>query len=130
MKKVLFVCVHNSGRSQMAHAFLKRSGKLIVEADSAGIMPGSEVDPVVVEAMKEVGIDISENPPRLITQDIVDDCDEVITMGCSIDEACPAKFIVSEDWGLADPKGQHIGEVRRIRDEISSKVIDLLERLR
>ena len=113
----------------MAHAFLKRSGKLIVEADSAGIMPGSEVDPFVVEAMKEVGIDISENRPRLITQDIVDGCDKVITMGCSIDEACPAKFIASEDWGLADPKGQQIGEIRKIRDEIRLKVTDLLERL-
>ena len=129
MKKVLFVCVHNSGRSQMAKAFLEHSGNRLIEADSAGTMPGSEIDPVVVEVMKEVGIDISENRPRLISQDIVDECDKVITMGCSIDEACPAKFIVSEDWGLADPKGQHIGEVRRIRDEISSKEADLLERL-
>lgn len=113
----------------MAKAFLERSGNQLIEADSAGTMPANDVDSVVVEVMKEVGIDISGNRPRLITQDIVDDCDKVITMGCSIDEACPAKFIVSEDWGLADPKGQHIGEVRRIRDEISLKVIDLLERL-
>lgn len=68
----------------MAQAFLKRSEKLIVEADSAGIMPGSEADPVVVEAMKEVGMDVSENRPRLIIQDIVDDCDKVITMGAQL----------------------------------------------
>ena len=113
----------------MAKAFLERSESQFIEADSAGTMPADDVDPVVVEVMKEVGIDISENRPRLITQDIVDGCDKVITMGCSIDEACPAKFIASEDWGLADPKGQQIGEIRKIRDEIRLKVTDLLERL-
>ena len=129
MKRVLFVCVHNSGRSQMAKAFLEHSGNRLIEADSAGTMPGSEIDPVVVEVMKEVGIDISENRPRLISQDIVDESDKVITMGCSIDEACPANFIVAEDWGLDDPKDKDIDEVRRIRDEIRVKVRELLTRL-
>ena len=89
MKKILFVCVHNSGRSQMAKAFVECSGSQLVEAYSAGTMPDAEVDPIVVEVMNEVDIDISENRPRLITQDIVDSCEKVITMGCSIDEACP-----------------------------------------
>ena len=129
MKKVLFVCVHNSGRSQMARAFVEHSGAQALTAESAGTMPGKEVDQVVVEVMKEIGIDIGGSRPRLITQDMVDNADQVITMGCSIDESCPVNFIVSEDWGLDDPKGKHIDDVRRIRDEISLKVAELIGRL-
>lgn len=129
MKKVLFVCVHNSGRSQMARAFVEHSGGQALTAGSAGTMPGKEVDPVVKEVMKEIGIDIGGSYPRLITQEMVDNADQVITMGCSIDESCPANFIVSEDWGLDDPKGKHIDDVRRIRDEISLKVAELIGQL-
>ena len=92
-------------------------------------MPGKEVDTVVKQVMKEIGIDIGGSRPQLITQDMIDNADQVITMGCSIDESCPANFIVSEDWGLDDPKGKHIDEVRRIRDEISLKVAELIGRL-
>jgi arsenate reductase len=127
MKKILFVCVHNSGRSQMARAFLELSADEEVTAESAGTTPSKEVDPVVEKVMKEIGIDISGNRPRLITQDMVDKADQVITMGCSIDEACPANFIVAEDWGLDDPKDKDIDEVRRIRDEIRVKVGELLK---
>ena len=129
MKKILFVCVHNSGRSQMARAFLELSADEEVTAESAGTIPSKEVDSVVEKVMEEIGIDISGNRPRLITQDMVDSADQVITMGCSIDEACPANFIVAEDWGLDDPKDKDIDEVRRIRDEIRVKVCELLKRL-
>ena len=129
MKKILFVCVHNSGRSQMAREFLELLAGEKATAESAGTMPSKEVDPVVGKVMKEIGIDISGNRPRLITQDMVDGADQVITMGCSIDEACPANFIVAEDWGLDDPKDKDIDEVRRIRDEIRVKVRELLTRL-
>jgi arsenate reductase len=129
MNKVLFVCVHNSGRSQMACALVEHSGAQALTAESAGTMPGKEVDTVVKQVMKEIGIDIGGSRPQLITQDMVDNADQVITMGCSIDESCPANFIVSEDWGLDDPKGKHIDEVRRIRDEISLKVAELIGRL-
>ena len=129
MKKILFVCVHNSGRSQMAREFLELLAGEKATAESAGTMPSKEVDSVVGKVMKEIGIDISGNRPRLITQDMVDDADQVITMGCSIDEACPANFIVAEDWGLDDPKDKDIDEVRRIRDEIRVKVRELLTRL-
>ena len=129
MKKILFVCVHNSGRSQMAREFLELLAGEKATAESAGTMPSKEVDPVVGKVMREIGIDINGNRPRLITQDMVDGADQVITMGCSIDEACPANFIVAEDWGLDDPKDKDIDEVRRIRDEIRVKVRELLTRL-
>ena len=129
MKKVLFICVHNSARSQMARAFLEQLGGQIAVAESAGTMPSEEIDPVVLKVMHEIGIDITEKYPQLITQKMVDDADRVITMGCSIDEACPANVVVAEDWGLDDPRGKDIDEVRTIRDEINRKVIELLERL-
>ena len=128
MRRVLFVCVHNTGRSQMARAFVARWGGDTIAAESAGTMPSEVVDPVVREVMEEIGLDISGNYPRLITQEMVDKADQVITMGCAIDDAYPATFIVSEDWGLDDPKGKHIDEVRKIRDQIETKVHDLMKR--
>lgn len=113
----------------MAREFLELLAGDKATAESAGTMPSKEVDPVVGKVMKEIGMDISGNRPRLITQDMVDGADRVITMGCSIDEACPANFIVAEDWGLDDPKDKDIDEVRRIRDEIRVKVRELLTRL-
>lgn len=116
MKRVLFVCVHNSGRSQMAAAFLEKLAGGRVEVDSAGTQPSDAVNPVVVEVMREKGIDVSDNNPKLLTQDMVDESDKVITMGCSIEKACPTVFVPSEDWGLEDPRGQLVEVVRRIRD--------------
>lgn len=113
----------------MAREFLELLAGEKATAESAGTMPSKEVDPVVGKVMKEIGIDINGNRPRLITQDMVDGADQVITMGCSIDEACPANFIVAEDWGLDDPKDKDIDEVRRIRDEVRVKVRELLTRL-
>src|SRR3990170_3833069 len=98
MKRVLFVCVHNSGRSQMAAALAQHLSKGTVYAESAGTIPSKQVNPVVVQAMREKGIDMSLNKPRLLTQDMVDRAHRVITMGCSIEEACPALFVPSEDW--------------------------------
>lgn len=128
MKRVLFVCVRNSGRSQMAAAFAERLGKGRVEAESAGTMPSEDVDPVVAEAMAELGIDISRNRPKMLTQEMVDWAHLVVRMGCSIEEVCPAVFVPSEDWGLEDPAGKPIEEVRRIRDEVEAKVRELLAR--
>ena len=128
MKKVLFVCVHNAGRSQMAEAFLKASGSNRLVAESAGTLPTEHVNPVVTEAMLEVGIDISASSPKVITQEMADEADFIFTMGCAIDEACPATFLPAEDWGLDDPAGQPIETVRQIRDQIRMKVTELLER--
>ena len=128
MKKVLFVCVHNAGRSQMAEAFLNSAGADSLLATSAGTIPTERVNSVVAEAMQEVGVDISANSPKVITQEMANEADLTITMGCAIDEACPATFLPAEDWGLDDPAGQPIETVRRIRDQIKVKVAELLER--
>lgn len=128
MKKVLFVCVHNAGRSQMAEAFLNAAGSTAFHAESAGTMVADRVNPVVVDAMREEGIDISSQAPKVITQEMADQADLIFTMGCAIDEACPATFLPVEDWGLDDPAGQPMETVRRIRDQIRMKVTELLER--
>ena len=128
-RRVLFVCVHNSGRSQMAEAFVNAlsDGKII--AESAGTIPVGTLNPTAVEAMREKGISMTGQHPKVMTQDMVDRADKVITMGCALDEACPAVFVPSEDWCLDDPKDRALAEVRRIRDEIEANVKGLLEEL-
>jgi arsenate reductase (thioredoxin) len=127
-KTVFFVCVHNSGRSQMASAFFNRLAKGKVKAFSAGTQPAETVNPIVVEAMKEVGIDINNNKPQKFTMDLVEKADRMITMGCGADaeSICPAGFLETEDWSLDDPHGKPIEEVRKIRDEVRRRVEKLL----
>ncbi len=129
MKRVLFVCVHNSGRSQMAAAFMEYHAKGAVAVDSAGTVPSDAVNPVVVAALKEKGLDISKGKPKLLTQEMADAADRIITMGCSIEETCPATFVLTEDWGLDDPAGKAIEQVRAIRDEVQVRVKRLLAEL-
>jgi arsenate reductase len=125
---VLFVCIHNAGRSQMAAGFLRTLGGDRVQVLSAGSAPGQTVNPVAVEAMAEEGIDISGAIPALLTTDAVRESDVVITMGCG--DACPVfpgkRY---EDWVLEDPAGQGIEVVRRIRDEIRERIVTLLSEL-
>lgn len=128
MPQVLFVCVHNAGRSQMAAAFLGRMGAGRVRVRSAGSAPADEVNPAVVEAMAEVGVDIAANTPKVLTDDAVRASDVVITMGCG--DACP--FFPGKrylDWVLPDPAGQGVEAVRPIRDRIRRHVEELLEEL-
>jgi arsenate reductase len=120
----LFVCVHNAGRSQMAEAFAKRRG---LKATSAGTLPATSVNPTVVQAMKEKGIDISSNTPKLLTPDMIDQATHVFTMGCSVEEVCPRPMLAKMqkklvDWKIEDPKGKTVEQVREIRDEIERKV--------
>jgi len=125
---VLFVCVHNAGRSQMAAGFLTALSDGAVDVRSAGSMPGDQINPVAVEAMAEVGIDIASEQPKVLTDDAVMDSDVVITMGCG--DACP--FYPGkryEDWELDDPAGQDLEAVRPIRDEIRTRVEGLLHSL-
>jgi protein-tyrosine-phosphatase len=125
---VLFVCVHNAGRSQMAAGFMKTLGADRVEVLSAGSAPKDSINPIAVEAMKEVGIDISNNVPKVLTPEAVQESDAVVTMGCG--DACP--FYPGkryEDWVLDDPAGQGIESVRIIRDEIKKRVEQLLSEL-
>ena len=126
MKVMLFVCVHNSGRSQMAEAFFNKLAEGKAKAISAGTQPADEVNPVVVEAMREVGIDISANKPKALTPEMMDKANRIVTMGCGAEGVCPASFVETEDWALEDPKGKTLEQVRKIRDSIKERVVKLL----
>ena len=125
---VLFVCVHNAGRSQMAAGYLQALAGDRVDVLSAGSEPKDQINPIAVDAMAEEGIDIANNTPKLLTVDAVKDSDVVITMGCG--DACPIfpgkRY---EDWQLDDPAGQNAEAVRRIRDEIRARVEALITEL-
>ena len=129
MRKILFVCVHNAGRSQMAEAFFNKMTKGKARGISAGTQPSDKVNPVVVEAMREVGIDIRHKRPKMLTLEIMEGVDRVITMGCGAEGVCPASFIPTEDWQLDDPDGKSIEQVRQIRDEVKSRVEKLIKEL-
>lgn len=122
---VLFVCVHNAGRSQMAAAYLTALSDGAIEVRSAGSAPGDEVNPAAVAAMAEEGIDMSDQTPKLLTTDSVQQSDVVITMGCG--DACPIfpgkRY---EDWALDDPAGQGVEAVRPIRDDIRGRIEALI----
>ena len=126
MKTVLFVCVHNSGRSQMAEALFNQMAKGRAQAISAGTQPADKISPIVVEAMREVGIDISNNLPKALTPEMVEQADKVVTMGCGSEGVCPATLVETEDWGLEDPKGLPLGKVRAIRDEVRNRILKML----
>ena len=125
---VLFVCVHNAGRSQMAAGYLQHLGGGRIDVLSAGSQPGTQINPVAVQAMAEEGIDITAAQPKLLTDEAVRACDVVVTMGCG--DACPyypgKRY---EDWALDDPAGQGIESVRPIRDEIRRRVEALVSEL-
>ena len=126
---VLFVCVHNAGRSQMAAALLEAMAGSEIEVLSAGSEPRDQVNPVAIEAMREIGIDLAGRTPKLLTDESVQLSDVVITMGCG--DTCkfyPGKRY--EDWELTDPAGQPIDVVREIRDEIRERVEKLIDTLR
>jgi arsenate reductase (thioredoxin) len=126
--EVLFVCVHNAGRSQMAAGLLERHARGRVRVRSAGSTPASEIHPTVVEAMAEVGIDVSREFPKALTTEAVEAADVVVSMGCG--DACPSvpgrRYL---DWDLPDPSGRSLDEVRAIRDEIDGRVRSLLDEL-
>lgn len=122
---VLFVCVHNAGRSQMAAGFMKHLSNNQVEVLSAGSQPKESINPIAIQVMNELGIDIAQNVPKILTTEAVKESDVVITMGCG--DACPIfpgkRY---EDWQLEDPAGKDLDKVRVIRDEIKTKVESLL----
>ena len=125
---VLFVCVHNAGRSQMAAGLMRQLGGDRIEVLSAGSAPKDSINPIAVEAMAEVGIDITNQQPKILTTEAVEESDAVITMGCG--DVCPVfpgkRY---EDWVLEDPAGQNIEFVRNVRDEIEKRVQALLSEL-
>ena len=131
MKTVIFVCVHNSGRSQMAEAFFNQMAEGKAIALSAGTQPGDKVHPEVIAAMREVGIDISGNKPKILTMEMIEKADKMITMGCAADAGglCPASFIETEDWALEDPKDKPLEQVRAIREDIKKRVMNLIREI-
>ena len=130
MRTVLFICVHNAGRSQMAEAFTNKLAEeqgLPVRALSAGTVAGERINPVAQAVMEEIGISMNGQNPKPLTQEMADRANRIITMGCGVDAAaCPARILISEDWGLDDPAGQPIETVRAIRDQIRACVEALL----
>jgi arsenate reductase len=125
---VLFVCVHNAGRSQMAAGWLRHLAADRVEVRSAGSEPGNQINPVAVAAMAEVGIDITGNTPRKLDWDLAESSDVIVTMGCG--DACPVfPGRQYQDWKLTDPAGQPIEVVREVRDDIRGRVAELLAQL-
>lgn len=130
LKKILFVCVENAGRSQMAEGFFRKYAPKGYEAISAGTKPTPEVNPVAVEVMKEVGIDLSEQKPKVLTNELIKESILNVDMGCMDKTECPAVFMKnSADWNIEDPKGKSIEKVREIRNNIELKVRQLCKTL-
>lgn len=128
-KKVLFVCVENSGRSQIAEAFFKKYAPKRFHSTSAGTNPANNLNPIVVQAMKEIGITLSQKPKPL-SNEMITDSILTINMGCMDKESCPALFLKNiPDWEIPDPKGKSIDEVRKIRDHIETRIKHLIESL-
>jgi arsenate reductase (thioredoxin) len=131
MQTILYVCVHNAGRSQMAEALtnaLAQERRLPVRAVSAGTQAGERLNPMAKAALEEIGIETAGLTPKPLTAEMAEGADRVITMGCGVNaEACPARILIAEDWGLDDPAGQPMETVRVIRDEIRAKVTALLD---
>jgi len=126
-KTILFVCVENAGRSQMAEGFFKKYASNGFKAQSAGTKPVSQINPIVVEAMKEVGIDISKQKSKVLIDEMIRESDKGVNMGCMDKNFCPTIWLPKViEWNLEDPKGKSIEEIRQIRDEIEKKVKEIV----
>jgi protein-tyrosine-phosphatase len=127
----LFVCVENAGRSQMAEGFFRKYAPRNYEPVSAGTTPASTVNPLAIEVMKEVGIDISKERPKIITEDMIRQSTVRVNMGCVQRESCPTLVFIHDviDWNIEDPKGKSVERVREIRDVIESRVKELVSSL-
>ena len=128
-KEVLFVCVRNAGRSQMAGAFFNHLAPGEMTGKSAGTRPADKVNPTGIAVMREAGIDITRQYPKPLTPEMLEAASRVVTMGCEAAEVCPASFVPTEDWQLDDPEGRPIEAVRLIRDQIRDKVAALVKEL-
>lgn len=129
-KKILFVCVENAGRSQMAEGFFRKYAPAGFEPVSAGTKPTGAINPIVMQAMAEIGINIATQTPKTITNSMIATATQIINMGCMDRESCPALFVNDMvDWAIADPKGKSLENVRKIRDTIQKKVQELCKNL-
>ena len=124
---ILFVCVENAGRSQMAEAFFKKYAKNQFHVISAGTSPSSHLNPVVVSVMNELGIDLKNQKPQLLSSSMIKNSNKTVNMGCMDKESCPSLFVKDvDDWSIEDPKGKSIDDVRKIRDQIKNDILNLL----
>jgi len=129
-KKILFVCIENAGRSQMAEGFFRKYAPSGYEPQSAGTKPIDAINPLAIEVMKEIGIDISNQQPKIISDSMIQQSSRIINMGCMDKESCPAIFVQNVlDWVIPDPKGKTLDEVRKIRDLIEKRTLELCKTL-
>jgi len=129
-KKILFVCVENAGRSQMAEGFFRKYAPNGYESHSAGTKPTDAINPLAVAVMKEIGIDISNQQSKIISDSMIQQSTRIVNMGCMDKESCPAIFVQNvSDWGIPDPKGKPLDEVRKIRDLIEKRMMDFCKTL-
>ena len=127
-KNILFVCVENAGRSQMAEAFFRKFTEGKFNVNSAGTVPSGNLNPIVVQVMKEIGIDMAKQSPKIISNSMISNSFKTVNMGCMDKESCPALFVKDViDWNIPDPKEKTIEQVREIRDQIKSEVLNLIK---
>lgn len=130
-QNILFVCVENAGRSQIAEAFFKKYAPKNFDVISAGTAPSSELNPLVVKVMKEIGIDLEKQEPKLLSSDMLENSFKTVNMGCMDKESCPSLFVKEVlDWNISDPKEKSIEEIQKIRDQIKTEVIALIDSLK
>ncbi len=126
-KRILFVCVENAGRSQMAEGFFRKISPAEYQPISAGTNPTDIINPLAIEVMKEIGIDITKQKPKVLSDDMIRNSVKIVNMGCMDKESCPALFVNNViEWNISDPKGKPIEQVRKIRDEVEAKVMELV----
>ena len=124
---ILFVCVENAGRSQMAEAFFRKFTENRFNVISAGTSPSKELNPIVVQVMKEIGIDMNSQNPKMLSESMISNSFKTVNMGCMDKESCPALFVKDViDWNIPDPKEKTIEQIREIRDQIKSEVLNLI----
>ena len=130
-KNILFVCVENAGRSQIAEAFFKKYAPTKFNVISAGTIPSSQLNPLVVKVMNEIGIELDEQQPKLLSNNMIESSFKTVNMGCMDKELCPSLFVKDVlDWNISDPKEKSIDEVRKIRDQIKNEVMNLIDSLK
>ena len=129
-KNILFVCVENAGRSQMAEAFFRKFAPTRFNVLSAGTTPSSRLNPTIIQVMKEIGIDMVDQQPKLLSDSMIKNSSKTVNMGCMDRESCPSLFVKDIlDWNISDPKNKSLDDVRIIRDKIKSEVINLIKSL-
>jgi len=127
-ENILFVCVENAGRSQMAEAFFRKYAPKKFHAMSAGTVPSAQLNPMVVHVMKEIGIDLNDQKPKLLSNSMLENSSKTINMGCMDKTSCPSLFVKDAlDWNISDPKEKSLDDIRKIRDQIKFEVMNLIK---